>query len=43
MKKRIVLYLLLALSIFGILSARDIHSKNFSQEELFILVGIGAF
>jgi TolA-binding protein len=43
MKKRIVLYLLLALSILGILSVRDIHSKNFSQEEQFILVGIGAF
>jgi TolA-binding protein len=43
MKKRIASYLCFMLLICGIFLAQGVHSKNFSQEEQLILVGIGAF
>ena len=42
MKKKIVCFLL-TFSIWGILSVPDTYSRNLSQEEQLILVGIGAF
>lgn len=43
MKKQIIIYFLSTLLVFGILSVRDIHSKNLSEEEQLIRVGTGAY
>ena len=42
MKKKIICFLL-TFSIWGILSVPDTHSRNLTQEDQLILVGIGAF
>ena len=43
MKRKIAFYLCFMLLICGIFPAQGVYSKNFSQEEQLILVGIGAF
>ncbi len=43
MKRKIAFALCFILLICGIFSAQGVYSKNFSQEEQLILVGIGAF
>lgn len=43
MKKEIVFYSLVAILVWGISSARDTCSKNLTEEEQWIRVGIGAF
>jgi TolA-binding protein len=43
MKKEIVFYSLVGILIWGISSARDTCSKNLTEEEQWIRVGIGAF
>ena len=40
---KIIYFFLFSILIFGIIPISDIHSKNFSEEEQLILVGIGAF
>ena len=43
MKNRLLFYFFLISFLLGGLHVPDLHSRNFSQDEQLILVGIGAF